>query len=159
MQNEAEYGRRILAIYSALRNYAKKLTRHRERAEDLVQTTVARLLAQRDTYDPTRELLPWAQVIMKRLFIDTIRKEKTEEQTLSRLRLNSDCTEAVQEVMVELSEALACIATMQPNRRKAILLGSIGCSDSEVAEILRQPHGTVKGYFRLGRQQLVAATQ
>lgn len=159
MQDEVEYGRRILAIYSALRNYAKKLTRHRERAEDLVQNTVARLLARREAYDPAFELLPWAQVMMKRLFIDSIRKEKTEEQTLSRLRLNSDRTEAVQEVMVELSEALACIATMQPNRRKALLLGSIGCSDSEVAEILHQPHGTVKGYFRLGRQQLVAATQ
>lgn len=159
MPNEVEYGRRILAIYSALRNYAKKHTRHRERAEDLVQSTVARLLAQRDAYDPTRELLPWAQVIMKRLFIDSIRKERTEERTLSRLRLNSDRTEAVQEVMVELSEALACIATMQPNRRKAILLGSIGYSDLEIAAILKRPHGTVKGYFRLGRQQLVAATQ
>jgi RNA polymerase sigma-70 factor (ECF subfamily) len=159
MQNEVEYGRQILAIYSALRNYAKKLTRHRERAEDLAQTTVARLLDQRSAYDPTRELLPWAQVIMKRLFIDSIRKERTEERTLARLRLNSDRTEAVQEVRVELSEVLAHMENMQPARRKALLLGSIGFSDSEIATILERPHGTVKGYFRLGRGQLIAATQ
>ncbi len=159
MQNEVEYGRRILATYSALRNYAKKLTRHRERAEDLVQTTVAKLLDQRSAYDPTRELLPWAQVIMKRLFIDSIRKERTEGRMLSRLRLNSDRTEAVQEVQVELTEVLAYVANMQSDRRKAILLGSIGFSDSEIAAILKRPHGTVKGYFRLGREQLIAATQ
>jgi RNA polymerase sigma-70 factor (ECF subfamily) len=159
MQNEVEYGRRILAIYGALRHYAKKLTRHRERAEDLLQNTVAKLLARREMYDPGQDLLPWAQVMMKRLLIDTIRKEKTEEQTLAHLRLNSDRTEAAQEALVELSEALACMATMQPDRRKALLLGSIGFSDSEIATILERPHGTVKGYFRLGRQQLIAATQ
>src|ERR1044071_7802968 len=59
-------------LYPLLQSRALCLTRNRDRARDLVQSTLERLLAHPPRF-ATRRLLPWLMVVMKHLFIDQTR--------------------------------------------------------------------------------------
>lgn len=62
-----------------LKEYSKCLCQDEFEADDLFQDTVLRIIENKDKYDRTRSIYPWAKVIMKNLFLNKAKKIKEKE--------------------------------------------------------------------------------
>ncbi len=140
--------------------YLLRLTRHRERAEDLVQITFSKIHRARDSYLCGAPLLPWVLAIARRSFYDERRRAKVRPEDLSYdgivpepkiepENLGNDVTAALEHAMGKLPTAYA----------EAIQLTKItGLSIAEASEVLGASKTAVKlrvhrGYTIL-RQEL-----
>lgn len=61
---------------SLLGRFARHLTHNHHDAEDLVQDTIARALANADKYKLGTNMAAWLSMVMKRLWINELRKNK-----------------------------------------------------------------------------------
>jgi RNA polymerase sigma-70 factor, ECF subfamily len=68
--------------YSALRSRALQLTRDSQRAGDLVQSTFERYLRSKPMFLSDGELRRWLLVVMRNLFLDTVRSNDSRWMTL-----------------------------------------------------------------------------
>lgn len=149
-----------LQLSPRLFGYLLRLTRDRERAEDLVQITFSKVHRARDSYLLGAPLLPWVLAIARRSFFDERRRAKVRPEDLSYdgivpepkiepENLGSDVTAALEHAMGKLPAAYA----------EAIQLTKItGLSLAEAAEVLGASKTAVKlrvhrGYLLL-RQEL-----
>lgn len=62
-----------------LKEYSKSLCQDEFEADDLFQDTVLRIIENKDKYDRTKSIYPWAKVIMKNLFLNKAKKIKEKE--------------------------------------------------------------------------------
>jgi len=142
--------------------YLLRLTRRRDRAEDLVQTTFAKVHRARASYLPGSPVLPWLLAIGRRSFFDEHRRAKVRPEDLSydgslpepreeTVGLGTDVVEALERALSSLPETYA----------EAIQLTKVtGLSVSEAADVLGTTKAAVKlrvhrGYLLL-REQLEA---
>ena len=142
--------------------YLLRLTRQRERAEDLLQITFAKVHRARGSYLRGAPLLPWLLAIARRSFLDERRAAKSRSEDLSfdgnlpepprdESGLPADLSDALERALDGLPEAY----------REAIQLTKItGLSMAEAADVLGTTATAVKlrvhrGYNLL-RQRLDA---
>lgn len=157
------FDRLYLQVSPKLLGYLLRLTRHRERAEDLLQTTFTKIHRARGSYLRGAPLLPWMLAIARRSFFDERRAAKSRNEDLS-----SDGTlpeprpTEDDDVPNDLSEALERALDAMPEAyREAIQLTKItGLSMAEAADVLGTTPTAVKlrvhrGYTLL-REQLDA---
>jgi len=71
------------ALAPRLHQYLLRASRDPTRADDLLQQTMLRIHHARGRFIPGAEVLPWAFAIARRLFIDSIRRRKNENRTVS----------------------------------------------------------------------------
>ena len=69
-----DFEREISPHLGALQHLARRLTRNREDAEDLVQSTLERAYRHRGRYQPGTNLRGWLATILTRLAIDGRRR-------------------------------------------------------------------------------------
>ncbi len=129
-----------------LMGYLLRLTRHRERAEDLLQVTFTKVHRARASYLRGAPLLPWMLAIARRSFLDERRaassrsEDLSQDGTLPEPRpeqggLSSDVAEALERALDALPEAY----------REAIQLTKIsGLSIVEAATVLGASETAVK---------------
>jgi RNA polymerase sigma-70 factor (ECF subfamily) len=72
----------VLALYPILRAHARRLTRDRAAADDLVQATMERALGQPDSFRPGSNLRAWLTCVMINLFRDLCRRQSIERRAL-----------------------------------------------------------------------------
>lgn len=65
---------KLIDLIPQLRQIARGIARNRDGADELVQMTLERALAKRDLYQPIGSFLGWLTLIMRRLFVDQIRR-------------------------------------------------------------------------------------
>ncbi len=126
--------------------YLLRLTRHRERAEDLLQITFSKIHRARGSYLRGAPLLPWVLAIARRSFYDERRAAKSRTEDLSR---DGSLPEPHQEpngVPNDVSEALErALNAMPETYREAIQLTKLtGLSVSEAADVLGTSSTAVK---------------
>jgi RNA polymerase sigma-70 factor (ECF subfamily) len=136
--------------------YLFRLTRHRARAEDLLQVTFTKLHRARGSYLRGAPLLPWVFAIARRSFLDERRSAKVRPEDLSHDGalpeprtesdgLGNDVAEALERALDELPEAY----------REAIIMTKItGLSLAEASEVLGSTPTAIKlrvhrGYVKL----------
>lgn len=136
--------------------YILRLTRHRERAEDLLQVTFAKVHRARGSYLRGAPVLPWFIAIARRSFLDERRSAKVRTEDLSPdgtlpeprgddEALGNDVTEALERALDSLPEAY----------REAIILTKItGLSLAEASEILGATPTALKLRVHRGYLQL-----
>lgn len=136
--------------------YILRLTRNRERAEDLLQVTFAKVHRARGSYLTGAPVIPWFIAIARRSFLDERRSAKVRTEDLSHdgtlpeprgedADLGSDMAEALERALDSLPEAY----------REAIVLTKVtGLSIAEAAEILGATPTAVKLRVHRGYQQL-----
>ena len=152
----SEFHRLIEQQIPRLRRYARALTRNRERADDLVQDTLARALVKEDRWQPGTNLRAWLFTIMHNQNVNTVRRGVREsaevdiESVSSRLPATTDPTASRQ--MFELERALAQLPVEQ--RQVILLVGLEGMSYEESAGILGVPVGTIRSRLSRGRDSL-----
>lgn len=139
-----------------LMGYLLRLTRNRERAEDLLQITFAKIHRARASYLRGAPILPWVLAIARRSFLDERRSASTRNEDLSSDGTLPEPPQTETGVPIELSDALEHALDRLPEAyREAIQLTKIsGLSVSEAAEVLNTTETAVKLRVHRGYNQL-----
>lgn len=156
---DAAFSEGLISLLPNLRRYALSLARRGDVADDLVQITVERALANHASYDPASRLEPWLFRILRNAFIDMTRRTKTAGTQLDVFEMPEIVSidgETVVEARLMLQATTEAMETLPPEQRDILHLICIEeLSYAEAAEVLDVPKGTVMS--RLSRARLALA--
>ncbi|MCQ0969509.1 sigma-70 family RNA polymerase sigma factor [Paracoccus sp. TK19116] len=148
----------ILSLTPSLRAYSRVLCRNRSDAEDLVQETLLRAIEYAHQYRPGTNLRAWMFKIMRNLFFTQCRKSARERTG------SIDCaSERVsvgpgQEWHMMALEVRGVLDKMPSHYRNTIVLvGALGVSYLDAAELLDCDIGTIKS--RMNRARGILRTE
>jgi RNA polymerase sigma-70 factor (ECF subfamily) len=129
----------------ALRRFALKLTRHEQRAEDLVQETFLKAWAARSSFCLGTDLRGWLFTILRNAFYSDLRKYRREVADVDGKLAAQLSEEAAQEHAVALNELIHAISVLpEIYRRPLVLMGVYGFSQLEAASACGCTVGTIK---------------
>ncbi len=133
-----------------------RLTRDRDQAEDLLQTTFAKVHRARDTYLEGSPVLPWLYAIARRTFYDTERSRRSRRESLSRDGVLPDTAAHGTSSKIELPHALdRALAALPVAYREALLLTKFfGYSGDEAAAALGTTRAAIKVRVHRANRQL-----
>jgi RNA polymerase sigma-70 factor (ECF subfamily) len=125
--------------------YARVLTRDDSDADDLVQEALVRALSLAKSYDASRPLLPWLITIVRNTFLSGASRMAIDRQRLaSYADLSERTSPPTQEHCAELADVERALAAMPAEQAEILhLVGVLGFTYSEAAELLGVPTGTV----------------
>ena len=139
----------------SLRRRALKLTGNEHRAEDLIQDTLLKAWASRDSYRPETNLGAWLFTIMRNTFFSDWRKLRREVQDVDGAHARSLSEEPRQDHVIALTELMGAISRLpQAQRRPVVLMGAYGFSLLETADACGCAVGTVKSRVSRARASL-----
>ena len=131
-------------------------------AEEVTQDVLLNLWKQPGVYDPARGSLGgWLAVMTRNAAVDRYRRRKRHEPAVEPLSI--DDSPALWETLpgddpddADLRRGIAAlVARLTAEQREAIILAYVyGMSQSEIAEHLHRPLGTVKSHLRQGMERL-----
>ncbi|MBB5751402.1 sigma-70 family RNA polymerase sigma factor [Prosthecomicrobium pneumaticum] len=148
----------VLPHLDALLRFARTLTGDDGDADELVQEALARALAFRRSYDPGRPLLAWLLAILRNTFATGEARRRAEIRRNRALAALADRFEpAAQEDRVDLNKTTAAFDALPLEQAEALhLVGLLGFTYRDAAELLDVPIGTVMSRLNRGRAALRA---
>jgi RNA polymerase sigma-70 factor (ECF subfamily) len=145
----------VLAAVPSLRAFAISLSGNVDRADDLVQETLLRALANIDSFQPGTNMSAWLFTILRNLFRSEYRKRRREVEDGDGSYAETLKSQPEQSSRVEFEEFLTALAKLPPDQREAlILVGASGFSYEEAAEICGCAVGTIKSRVNRARSRL-----
>src|SRR5215217_1605506 len=145
----------LLAAIPALRAFAISLCGNRDRADDLLQETIARAIGALSRFEPGTNLQAWLFTILRNQFYTDHRRRGREVQDTEGSYAASLTALPEQEDKVAHQDVLAALQRLRPDQREALLLvGAQGLSYEEAAEIVGVAVGTVKSRVHRARVTL-----
>jgi RNA polymerase sigma-70 factor (ECF subfamily) len=160
-----DVARQALEHLDALHHFAHHLSGSTSEAEDLVQETYARALGAQTSFSPGTNMRAWLFRILRNVYIDGRRRARLapvavdgEEQAADRapypqepLRGDVEIEALRRVVAASIEQALA---ELSPDARTVVLLDLEGLTETEAAEVLGCPIGTVKSRLARARDAL-----
>ena len=135
----------MLAAVPNLRAFAMSLSGNVDRADDLVQGTLMRAIANINTFQPGTNMQAWLFTILRNLFRSEFRKRRREVEDADGSYADSLASAPQQHGGLEFKELLAALAKLPLVQREALLLvGASGFSYDEAAAICGIAVGTIK---------------
>jgi RNA polymerase sigma-70 factor (ECF subfamily) len=145
----------ILAAVPSLRAFAISLCGNVDRADDLVQETLLRALANIDSFQPGTNMSAWLFTILRNLFRSEYRKRRREVEDTDGSYAESLKSQPEQNSRVEFQEFREALSKLPPDQREAlILVGASGFSYEEAADICECAVGTIKSRVNRARTRL-----
>ena len=145
----------MLAAIPGLRAFAISLCGNVDRADDLVQETLIRALAHINSFEPGTNMSAWLITILRNLFRSEYRKRRREVEDADGKYAENLRSLPQQEGHIEMSEFLVALAKLAPDQREAlVLIGALGFSHEEVANICGCAIGTIKSRVNRARTRL-----
>jgi RNA polymerase sigma-70 factor (ECF subfamily) len=145
----------MLAAIPGLRAFAISLCGNVDRADDLVQETLIRALAHINSFEPGTNMSAWLITILRNLYRSEYRKRRREVEDADGKYAENLRSLPQQEGQVEMTEFLAALAKLPHDQREAlVLIGALGFSHEEVANICGCAIGTIKSRVNRARNQL-----
>jgi RNA polymerase sigma-70 factor (ECF subfamily) len=137
---------------------AYRMAGNRGAAEDVVQEAYLSIWRSRLRYDPSRgSVRTWVLGIVHNRAIDALRRSVVHDRRQSAMEGIEERQEAPERTDVEVARReearsiRSALDTLPEEQRKTIELAYFGgFSHSQIAELLGEPIGTVKGRMRLG---------
>ncbi len=154
--------RRFLGYLDRLYGYAFSLTRQRERACDLVQSCIVRVLSAKRVPEDEPAYRAWLFRILRNLYRDELRKERTgpvsleqqvldgRDEFLEPLAMTHDDHLFDELVIDEVLDTLS-----REHCEILILIDMLGYSYREAAELLNVPVGTVMSRISRARRVML----
>jgi RNA polymerase sigma-70 factor, ECF subfamily len=137
-----------------LRIYALSLTRNGDRADDLVQQTVLKALAGRESFRPGSNFTGWIFRIQRNEFISELRRSRPTVDILGEVG-NRLSIPARQEEGLVLREFVGAFRQLTHASREALLLSNLeGWSHRQIADRSGIAVGTVKSRISRSRARL-----
>ncbi len=139
---------------------AKKLTKDKESAEDLVQDTLFLALKNSQRYVQHTNIRGWLFTIMKNCFINKYRYEqrrknidqKTGDAGFYNSRLYTDYNRGTE--FTNIKEIIACIKELPQVFASPLLLRTEGYKYKEIAWLLNESEGTIKSRIHFTKKML-----
>jgi RNA polymerase sigma-70 factor (ECF subfamily) len=145
----------VLAAVPSLRAFAISLCGNVDRADDLVQETMLRALANINSFQPGTNMSAWLFTILRNLFRSEYRKRRREVEDTDGSYADSLKSQPEQNSRVEFEEFRTALAKLPADQREAlILVGASGFSYEEAAEICGCAVGTIKSRVNRARNRL-----
>jgi RNA polymerase sigma-70 factor (ECF subfamily) len=141
---------------------AYRMVGNRVTAEDITQEGFLAIWRSRMRYDPSRgSVRTWVLGIVHHRAVDTLRRGAVHERRRETIEGVEDRHEAPERTDVEAARreearsVRSALDALPEDQRRTIELAYFGgFSHSEIAELLDEPVGTVKGRMRLGLDKL-----
>jgi RNA polymerase sigma-70 factor (ECF subfamily) len=138
-----------------LRAFAVSLCGNQDRADDLVQESLARGLLNIESFTPGTNLLAWLFTILRNAYYSEFRKRRREVADSDGVHTATLVTPAAQDDHMNLLDFQRALQKLPPDQREAlILIGASGLSYEEAAEICNCAIGTIKSRLSRARQKL-----
>jgi RNA polymerase sigma-70 factor (ECF subfamily) len=145
----------MLAAVPSLRAFAISLSGNIDRADDLVQETLLRAIANIDSFQPGTNMSAWMFTILRNLFRSEYRKRRREVEDTDGSYAESLKSQPEQNSRLEFQEFRTALAKLPPDQREAlILVGASGFSYEEAAGICDCAVGTIKSRVNRARTRL-----
>jgi RNA polymerase sigma-70 factor, ECF subfamily len=145
----------MLAAVPNLRAFAMSLSGNADRADDLVQETVMRAMANIDSFTPGTNMAAWLFTILRNSFRSQYRKRRREVEDPDGSYLASLKLPPEQFGRLEFKELIEALAKLPHVQREALLLvAASGFSYDEAAAICEVAVGTIKSRVSRARQLL-----
>jgi RNA polymerase sigma-70 factor (ECF subfamily) len=145
----------LLAAVPSLRAFAISLSGSVDRADDLVQDTLLRALANIHRFEPGTNLNAWLFTILRNLFHSEYRKRKREVEDADGSYAARLATAPEQNARLDFDDLRLALAKLSPDQREAVLLiGAEGFSYEEAAQICGTAVGTIKSRVNRARRRL-----
>lgn len=143
----------VVDLIPALRAFARTFCPDASDADDLVQETLAKALANMDKYQEGTRLKSWMFTIMRNTFYTRIKTYVREAPGAAACVSERPVVEATQEWSIRGREVHDAINRLPPHHREVLMLiGVLGVSYEEAADICNCAVGTIKS--RLNRARL-----
>jgi RNA polymerase sigma-70 factor (ECF subfamily) len=149
------FRRDLLLLIPQLRAFARSLCTHRELAEDMAQSTLAKAWQAHTAFKPGTNLRAWLFTILRNEFY-TYRRRSWRQSHWDEIKGGLIATPAEpQHWALELSDATRGLRELPDGQRESlILVAAAGFSYDEAAEICGVPVGTIKSRVARGRLAL-----
>lgn len=154
------FNNNLVKIQEELKRYAYRLTIDINDADDLLQETSLKALANRDKYTEGTNFKGWIYTIMKNIFINDYRKTSREQTFVdksdnlhlidSSQHLYADCTEQ----MYDNKELKKVVMSLPKDFRVPFMMFTSGYKYREISDKLNLPIGTVKSRIFSTRKKL-----
>jgi len=146
----------VLTHLPALRAYARSLTRQYDDADDLVQTTLVKAIANISKYQPGTNLRAWLFTIMRNTFLTDVRKRTREQPGLSDCASTLSVSQPTHDEHIAGQRLMRAIGNLPRHYREILLLVVVlGESYEEAARICDCAIGTVKSRVNRARKLLI----
>jgi RNA polymerase sigma-70 factor (ECF subfamily) len=144
----------LIAITPELQRFARSLVGDPSQADDLVQETITRAIANRERFREGTNLRAWAFTILRNFHYAQWHKLKRFSEWDPALE-DSLPAEGGQEASALLSELYEAFAELPRLQRQALTLVAVaGCTYEEAAELGQCPVGTMKSRVSRARAAL-----
>ena len=136
--------------------YARVLARDDSDADDLVQEALVRALSLSKSYDTSRPMLPWLIAIVRNTFLTGTSRMAAQRQRLaSYADLSDPISPPRQQHCAELADVERALVGLPAEQAEILhLVGILGFTYSEAAELLAVPAGTVMSRLSRARAAL-----
>jgi RNA polymerase sigma-70 factor (ECF subfamily) len=150
---------RIQPYLQRLYGYGFSLTRDRHQAEDLVQECALRALKARKIPADEPAYRAWLFRILKNLFLDQIRRERTATAATAdeNFAPETEYWQGEERFITVLTVRLELAKLPSSQREIIALIDLVGFSYAETAELLDVPVGTVMSRISRARRMLLEA--
>lgn len=147
----------LLGAVPSLRAFAISLSGNVDRADDLVQETLLRAMANIDSFHPGSNMPAWLFTILHNLFRSEYRKRRREVEDVDGSYVESLKSQPEQHSRMDFKEFRIALGMLPPDQREALLLvAASGFSYEEVAAICDCAVGTIKSRVFRARARLAA---
>ena len=157
-----EFDQLLLDNADFLRPFAVTLTRDHETANDLLQETMYRALANKEKYNVGTNIKAWLYTIMRNIFINNYRR-KAKQHTIFDSTPNEFLRNYNQSVVanpaegnMKLKEINKALESLPEIFKKPFMLYFDGYKYHEIADMLQEPLGTIKSRIHFARKLLKA---
>src|ERR1043165_3808291 len=145
----------LIELLPSLRAFARSLAHNPAQADDLVQDTLVKALANVDRFEPGTNLRAWLFTILRNHYYSQLRKAKREVEDAEGRMAARLAVRPEQDGSVDLEDFKIAFAQLQPDHREVLtLVGASGCSYEEAAEICGCAVGTIKSRVNRARKKL-----
>ncbi|MBN9669414.1 sigma-70 family RNA polymerase sigma factor [Roseibium aggregatum] len=153
--NTVQFKKDLVASIPRLRAFARSISGNRDRADDLVQETLAKAIANKDKFTEGTNLTAWLITILRNQYYSAGRKLKREVADPDGELAATLESKPQQAGHLELKDFLSALQALPDDQREAlILIGASGFSYEEAANILDVKVGTVKSRVSRARLRL-----
>lgn len=159
METEQSAVDALVAEIPRLRKVALSLTHDQERADDLVQETLLRAWAYRDSFAPGTSLKAWMLTILRHKFYTDYHRAKREVADSDGAYAARLTSPPEQEGHLALESVVSALDLLLPDQRRLLLLFAVqGLSQEEAAQVSGCCVGTVKSRVSRARKRLASLT-
>jgi RNA polymerase sigma-70 factor (ECF subfamily) len=155
MNAPAAFKTELIELLPSLRAFARSLAHNPAQADDLVQDTLVKALANVDRFEQGTNLRAWLFTILRNHYYSQLRKSKREIEDADGKFAARLASRPEQDGSVDLEDFKIAFQQLAPDHREVLtLVGASGCSYEEAAHICGCAVGTIKSRVNRARKKL-----